>query len=381
MSTNNNKTKRSITKEYQIEQKQKQKQSIVLRTFVFMRMLVCNANYTFVMTKAKRQAQKTLCSYPIEKIYNSNGELIFNSDSFVIESKNTKTKYCQKFVCELLITELEKCGYSFQKLQTKKAKKMTNGLEPITLTKIQSVEIPQIAQQTIQQQEKDSGVKQFPLMNGTKIIMTKLENTIGMDGYTTIKNLFDGETKCEKIVFGNSYIIESVYDQLGKQGIVKIGTDIFIGEGYEDRVEQIYVNQWNMSLNTYLNEANQINADTNQNTICNHQIQNNQSGSTTESFHFEYKNQLNQNNEFQNIHQQTEMKLPSIHELPQMNNINEMIPDQYYDSYNVLTDNSNSNVNNTNSNTESTSNLMQNNDYENDEYMEMFTSGFINTYF
>ena len=216
-----------------------------------MRMLVCNANYTVIISRSKRTAQKTLSSFPVEKIYNSEGILIFDADTITTENKNNKTKYCQKFVCELFIEELEKLGYSFEKLQTKKATKLVDGLKPVTLTKIVSVEIPQIVQ------ERTENKQQLPMINGRKLNMNKMEETIGKDCYETLKTMFDNDAKINKIVFGNTNYIMNIYEQLCQQGILNVGYDIYLGEGYGERIEQLYVNNWNMTLNTFLEENNQ----------------------------------------------------------------------------------------------------------------------------
>ena len=110
------KQKFTPTKEYQNEQKQKQRRSLILRTFVFMRLLVCNHHYSFVINRNKRPSHKTLEFHPIEKVYDPQGNILFDAHVIKIDNGNKKTKYCQRYVVEMMIEELEKFGYIFGKV-------------------------------------------------------------------------------------------------------------------------------------------------------------------------------------------------------------------------------------------------------------------------
>ena len=214
-----------LTKEKQNLQKRKQKESIILRTFVFMRMLVNNFKFTFVIQKNKRNSYKGLQYFPIEKVYNEKGEMIYDIDSINISVSEKKIRYCQIYVIELMRKELERFGYQFKKKQTKKAKKERNGHQPITLTKVKMM---------------------LRTSDMTKYSMDEMEQRIGFDGYNTLKELFVGSV--DKFIFGNKETMDMMHSYFIQTRVVDQNTD-FIREGNDDLLENVYFGEIKEEIN------------------------------------------------------------------------------------------------------------------------------------
>ena len=98
-------------KEYRTKQKQKQNVSIILRSIVFMRILINNFGYTFVVNRNIRKARVGLDYYPIEKIYDYEGKLIFDLNTIEKEDTQRRIQFCQFLCIDLMISHLEKYGY------------------------------------------------------------------------------------------------------------------------------------------------------------------------------------------------------------------------------------------------------------------------------
>ena len=182
-------------KEYRTKQKQKQNVSIILRSIVFMRILINNFGYTFVVNRNIRKARVGLDYYPIEKIYDYEGKLIFDLNTIEKEDTQRRIQFCQFLCIDLMISHLEKYGYEFKKKQTKKATELRGKYVPITLTKIYNFS-------WLSQHHE-----QFTFN------MIEMENTLGIEIYNWIKTIFD-DKRVEKIVAGKINVINHIIPTL-----------------------------------------------------------------------------------------------------------------------------------------------------------------------
>ena len=182
-------------REYRCFQKQKQNTSIILRTIVYMRILVNNFGYTAIFRKQLRKARVGLTYYPIEKLYNSNGDLLFDMDQYDKMSLDRKFQYCQIYVIDLMIKELEKQHYIFKKKQTKKAFHPRGNYEPISLTKVFSFHWI------------------GPKNHKYEFEMTELEETLGMSYYEYLNGYFSN-VSVERVILGKINVVNAIVPTL-----------------------------------------------------------------------------------------------------------------------------------------------------------------------
>ena len=210
-------------KEYSREQKHSQRNSLILRQYAMMRLLVVNYNYTFLIQRFHRTATQALNYCPIEKIYNEKEVCIYDSSrNNTIKNRQDRLHYSQKEALQIMTMELEEKGYVFDKRQTKKATITHNGNDPLTSTKIYSMITPK----------------------EHEFEMRRIENTIGMDGYNVFTELVIGNREAEKFMYSQRNEIERKFIQMIERGEIENEKGIFIGEGYEVPLEEIYLRKW-----------------------------------------------------------------------------------------------------------------------------------------
>ena len=182
-------------RKYQNEIKKKQQKSIIVRSYVLMRILSNNYGYSFLINNKSRKAKCGFHNYQISQIYNSNGILLFDIESKEIKIKVKKLIYCQIYLIEIMIKELESLGYQFKKYQTKKSRKEKGNMNPITLTK----------------------VFEFSWYDFTSLKycfnMNILEETLGMETYKWINEIFEN-CHYRKIGIGNYSFFMNLFSSL-----------------------------------------------------------------------------------------------------------------------------------------------------------------------
>ena len=166
--------------------------SIILRTYSFISILSCDYHYSFVIHKEKRKASKHLTYCPISKIYDPEGQLLFDINSIELKQAN-KTKYGQLLAYDTMKKELESKNYIFQEIKKRESKTKYGNYDPITLTDITSIKI---------------------YINSTpyEMNMDCVENTLGKDFLDQILQTFNG-TK-EVVVSNNEKVITQIVNML-----------------------------------------------------------------------------------------------------------------------------------------------------------------------
>ena len=150
--------------------------SLSLRSYVMMRVLNNNFNYTFVLDRNIRRPQKGLAYFPINRIYNGEMTLLFDAAQIHLVGKEKK-RYCQTKTLQLMKQELELHNYNFSIISTKKAEKdHLSEYQNLTNEKIRSFEW------------KDVNGDSY------KFEMEMLENGIGQEEYNNVLNSFKATT-------------------------------------------------------------------------------------------------------------------------------------------------------------------------------------------
>ena len=119
------------------EKKRLQNLSINLRQMVLMGSLVHNFNYSILINRPQKRTKVGIQYFPIEKIYNECGEIVYNKQQ-LINGKNQNNEKCKRKAIEVMRTHLEEKGYIFDQRYTNKTKIPVQG-ENITLMKIFSL--------------------------------------------------------------------------------------------------------------------------------------------------------------------------------------------------------------------------------------------------
>ena len=144
--------------------------SIILRGYVMMRILNANYGYSFILEKERRKAEKHVLYFGIDKIFNREGEPIFDIDEIDLKAYE-KTRYSQLKSLQIMKDELTKNGYEFVEEPTRQSAKKYGQYDSITANKIKNLSF------------KYDG-------NTYSYSMGELEDSIGVEALYTYTNLF-----------------------------------------------------------------------------------------------------------------------------------------------------------------------------------------------
>ena len=212
---NNNETKPRRP----IRQKQDIKALTTLTEIVLMRLLAINYHYTFIVHRSDKIIAKSLQHFPIEKIYNPQNELLFDSKSINIQNPQVKEMYCRKTSIETMISEMQSLGYDIKRKQQ--------------LSTVNKVHI----------NESSSYIELENIIrnDGEKLNFSACTQSIGQDGYDLFKNFFESNPTIDTVVYGNKDYVIKFSGKLTKRGITKYESSVFVGEGYDTLVEEVYI--------------------------------------------------------------------------------------------------------------------------------------------
>ena len=160
------------------ERKIKSLNSIILRSYLFMKVLICDYNYSFVLDRERRKAEKHYPYYGIDVVANEKGEVLFDVDAVNLSSKE-KTQYCKQAVIDLMLKELKSKGFYFEE-RVKRVSTKKYGIYP-TIT--------------------NASITRFRCKREGRIIefeMKKLEDRMGINCLNEYNKMFKG--KLDKIV-------------------------------------------------------------------------------------------------------------------------------------------------------------------------------------
>ena len=108
--------------ETSLERKVKSLNSIILRQYVYIKILSNDYNYSFVLNKERRKASKHLHYFPIDQIIGPHGEVLFDINKVELVGCE-KTRYGQVKTMSVMENELGKYGYEFETTVKKEGKK------------------------------------------------------------------------------------------------------------------------------------------------------------------------------------------------------------------------------------------------------------------
>ena len=146
--------------------KREQNESIKMRQMVLMGILLHNFNYSFILSKPQKRSYKGTEYYPILKIYNENGEEIYDKDTLFEDDDRNKNEKAKRYAIELMKDEIKKHNYDVEERYTNSTKIQTSGMM-IRLSKIFSLKY-----------------------DGKFFEMSRLEETMGIDIHKRIENFF-----------------------------------------------------------------------------------------------------------------------------------------------------------------------------------------------
>jgi len=230
-----------ITKETSEQAKKKMGSliSLGLRGYVMMRMLNNNFGYSFVLDKNVRRPQKGLAYFAIHRIYDNEMNLIFNEDDINLVGKEKK-RYCQTRTLEIMMECLERNGYKFYTISTKKAERENlSSYKNLTNVKIRRFEL---------------------VWNGVqnKFDMEMMESSLGKDEYNNVANGFKANVSHVILCNNNcsDRIIRDMNLEASKVSVVYEKTNDKIEFSYNSNEEQ---QSKNGCLTKKSNEGNCVN--------------------------------------------------------------------------------------------------------------------------
>jgi len=305
-----------ITKETSDQAKKKMGSliSLSLRGYVMMRMLNNNFGYSFILDKNVRRPQKGLAYFAIHRIYDNNMELLFNEDDINLSGKEKK-RYCQTKTLEIMMNSLEKFGYKFYTISTKKAERENlSSYKNLTNVKIRRFEL---------------------IVDGVtnKFDMEYLENTLGKDEYYNVLNEF--KTNISHVILCNNNCSEKIIKEMNldvsKVGIVfdKSGNKIEFSylvneEQHSNKVSVMNIpNQNNVKSEVQLTEVVNINPS----------IQMNEDNQTN---YVNDMNQMAQINDMNSYNQMNYVNQYNILEWQQMNGMSTVSGMNYINDMNAM---------------------------------------------
>ena len=167
-----------LNKTRNITKYEERTRSIGLRCYVLMRILVIDYNCKIIIHR-KKFSSSHFCFFHLEKIFDDQNELRFDSTLFEDQSKQKRKYHNQRNCLEFLIHELERKGFVFSKLQTRKVTENSSYQKDCSMTKIKTIEFP--------------GKYRFQ--------MNELEETIGIDIHKTFYDVYNIHFRVVKIIY------------------------------------------------------------------------------------------------------------------------------------------------------------------------------------
>ncbi|GAB1223992.1 hypothetical protein ENUP19_0254G0032 [Entamoeba nuttalli] len=167
------------------ERKLNSSNSLILRSLALVWLLFQECNYVIIIDKQKRNGVKGLSHIIINKIFDSNFTLIFDSNRTNAGSCKDRSRYCSSKAIKIMVSSLIKEGYVFDSYIKKVSSKKING----------EVIPPAIKLKTITKH-----------LNSDSTIMyttEDIEQKIGMGCYNKLMYLFDRNTELRKIVLSS----------------------------------------------------------------------------------------------------------------------------------------------------------------------------------
>jgi len=265
--------------------------SLSLRGYVMMGMLNKNFGYSFVLDKNVRRPQKGLAYFAIHRIYDDNMNLLFNEDDINLNGKEKK-RYCQTKTLEIMMNCLEKYGYKFYTISTKKAERENlSSYKNLTNVKIRRFELI-----------VDGVVNKFD--------MEYLESTLGEDEYYNVFNEF--KTNISHVILCNNNCSDKIIRDMNLEPN-KVGV---IFEKSSGKIEFSYL----LNEEQHSNKVSVINIPVNLNDKNEVQL--------TEVINVNPSIQMNENNQVNYINVMNQMS-----QINDMNSYNQM---NYMNQYNII---------------------------------------------